>query len=340
MKNNSQEKKMRKYIVTGAAGHLGSTIIRKLIELDYEVSGLLLPGETPKVIGKNITYHIGDVCDINSLQKLFQEDENKEIYLIHTAALISIANKIPPKVHEVNVGGVKNILKLCEEKNVKKLVYVCSVHAIPELPKGQIMKEPDSFSPELVNGGYAKTKAEAAQAVLDATKKGLNAVIVLPSGIIGPYDDGGNHLIQMISEYMHGKLPACVIGGYDFVDVRDVALGCILAAEYGKSGQSYILSGTNLKLKDLLKIAGKYCDRKPIPAIPIWSAKLVVPFVSVYSHIRDKRPLYTSYSLTTLSGNSLFSNDKAKQELHYTVRDIEETVRDMVEWIYNISKKS
>lgn len=329
----SQETKTRKYIVTGAAGHLGSTIIRELCESNYEISGLLLPGETPKVIGENIAYHAGDVCDINSLKELFERDENQELFVIHTAALISIANEVPPKVYEVNVNGVKNILKLCEEQQVQRLVYVCSVHAIPELPKGQIMKEPDSFSPELVNGGYAKTKAEAAQAVLDAAKKGLNAVIVLPSGIIGPYDDGGNHLIQMVTEFMHGKLPACVRGGYDFVDVRDVAHGCILAAEFGKSGQSYILSGTNLRLKDLLELTGKYSGRRPVPAMPIWIAKLVVPFVSVYSRIRRKRPLYTAYSLTTLSGNSLFSNDKAKQEINYTVRDIEETVRDMVEWM-------
>jgi nucleoside-diphosphate-sugar epimerase len=103
------------------------------------------------------------------------------------------------------------------------------------------------------------------------------------------------------------------------VDVRDVAQGCILAAEYGKKGQGYILSGTNISLKDLLALMGKYCGRKPIPALPGFLAKLAVPFIGAYSRARGTRPLYTAYSLSTVSGNSCFSNEKARRE-SYTTR--------------------
>jgi dihydroflavonol-4-reductase len=323
----------KRYIVTGAAGHLGSTILRELSASGCEVCGLLQPGRAPKVTGPGITYRTGDVRDIDSMRDLFEYGEGRDTCVIHTAAMISIAGKMPPSLHAVNVDGVKNILRLCREYKIKRLVHVSSVHAIPEMPRGQTMREPLSFSPGLVNGGYAKTKAEAAQAVLDAAEDGLDAVIVFPSGILGPYDDGRNHLIQMTAEFMRGKLPACVRGGYDFVDVRDVAKGCILAAEYGKKGQGYILSGTNISLRDLLALMGKYCGRKPIPALPGFLAKLAVPFIGAYSRARGTRPLYTAYSLNTVSGNSCFSNEKARRELHYTVRDIEDTVRDMVEWM-------
>ena len=91
-------------------------------------------------------------------------------------------------------------------------------------------------------GPYAKTKAEATQAVLEAVKQGLNAVVVHPSGIIGPYDNGNNHIVKLAKDYISGKLLAGVIGGYDFVDVRDVAKGCIAAVDKGEVGECYILS--------------------------------------------------------------------------------------------------
>ncbi len=326
-------KPVKRYLVTGAAGHLGSTILRELSGSGCEVYGLLLPGESPKVADPGFRYFTGDVCDVGSLRDLFEEAGGRELTVIHTAALISIAGKMPPKLYDVNVNGVKNILRLCREYGVKRLVHVSSVHAIPELPAGQIMREPDSFSADRVSGGYAKTKAEAAQAVLDAAADGLDAVVVFPSGILGPYDRGGNHLIQMTAQYMDGKLPACVRGGYDFVDVRDAAHGCLLAAEYGKKGEGYILSGHYLPLKELLAMAGRACGRKPVPALPTALARLAVPFIGAWTRLSGKRPLYTAYSLCTLAGNSRFSHEKAERELHYTVRDPETTVRDMVEWL-------
>lgn len=333
MTYNQQNAMKKRYIVTGAGGHLGSTILRELCVTGQEAYGLLLPGEKPKVIDSRITYFTGDICDIGSLRCLFANSKGRALYVIHTAALVSIAWKMPPKLYAVNVDGVKNILRLCAEYHVHRLVHVCSVHAIPELPGDQVMSEPASFSAASVQGGYAKTKAEAAQAVLDAAADGLDAVIVFPSGIIGPYDNGSNHLVQMMNEFIRGKLPACVQGGYDFVDVRDAAHGCLLAAEYGRKGQGYILSGTEISIKEMLTRSGKYCKRKPVPALPVWAAKAAVPLIGIYACIRKARPLFTAYSLSTLSGNSRFSSEKARRQLHYTTRDIEETIRDMVMWL-------
>lgn len=323
------------YIITGAAGHLGSTILRELAASGCEARGLLMPGEVPVVQDSGIQYYSGNICDMDSLRPLFEGAGGRELIVIHTAAMISIAKNAPKELHEVNVDGVRNILRICREYPVSRLVHVSSVHAIPELPDHQVMCEPASFSASSVKGAYAETKAEAAQAVLDAVQEGLDAVIVFPSGIIGPYDRGRNHLIQMAADYMNGKLPACVKGGYDFVDVRDAAHGCLLAARYGKKGQGYILSGHYVSIEDLLALIGRECGREPVPALPAGLAKLAVPLIAAFSKIHRTRPLFTAYSLDTLSGNSSFSNEKAKNELHYTVREIEATVRDMVKYLAN-----
>lgn len=138
----------------------------------------------------------------------------------------------------MNVNGTKNVIALCREFGVRRLVYVSSVHAIPDTDSMSVLKEIKEFSPEKVVGGYARTKAEATQAVLSAVQGGLDAVIVHPSGIIGPYDRSGNHLVQLVNDYLSGRIPVCVKGGYDLVDVRDVAYGCLMAAEKGRAANA------------------------------------------------------------------------------------------------------
>ena len=159
---------MRKlYIVTGANGHLGNTIIRMLRKRDEEVRGLLLPSEERKN-ERGVTYIKGDVRDKETLRPLFEGVGNREILVIHTAGIIDIADRVSESMYQVNVGGTKNIVELCLEYHVKRLVYVSSVHAIPEKEGNQVIEEVREFSPEKVVGGYAKTKAEATEAVLDA----------------------------------------------------------------------------------------------------------------------------------------------------------------------------
>lgn len=129
-----------------------------------------------------------------------------------------------------------------------------------------------------MHGGYAKTKAEATAAVLAAVREqGLDAVVVHPSGIIGPYDDEGNHLVQLIGDYIKKRLPACVRGGYDFVDVRDVAKGCLSAVEHGKKGNCYILSNRHYEVKDVLDMTRHVCGGRKLPVLPMWMAKAGAP---------------------------------------------------------------
>lgn len=323
---------MLTYIITGADGHLGSTILRELIENNVNIRALLYGSEEPVIASEKIRYFHGDVTDRSSLLPLFQNMDAENTIVIHTAALISIQRKISEKLYRTNVEGVRNIAALCMENHVRRLVHVSSVHAIPELPKGTVQREVGTYSPDLVVGGYARTKAMGAD-IVARHMCDLDAVIVLPSGIIGPYDHGNNHLIQMISEYISGRLPACVKGGYDFVDVRDAARGCLLAAEKGRGGESYILSGHYMEIQDMLNQAGAITGRKPIPVIPMAAARMSLPFISAYCRAKGIRPLYTAYSLHTLNSNALFSHEKAERELGYHVRSVESSLRDMISYL-------
>ena len=325
------------YLVTGAAGHLGSTLVRKLTARGNTVRGLILPNEQA-IRNARVTYYKGDVRSRESLLPLFENTEDAEVIVIHAAGIVDISEHVSPALYDVNVNGTRNIIALCREKNVKRLVYVSSVHAIPEKEKLQVLEEVQNFSPEAVIGGYAKTKAEATQLVLEAVREGLDAVVVQPSGILGPYDSSHNHLVQMIADYLHGKLPACVRGGYDFVDVRDVADGCLAAAEKGKRGECYILSNRHYEVKDVLSMVRSSNGGRKLPVLPMWMARAGAPLLGWIAKHRKERPLYTRYSLHTLQSNDRFSHDKATRELGYHPRDLRTTITDTVAWLKCIPK--
>ena len=320
------------YLVTGACGHLGGTLVRLLERTGAQVRGLRLPEEQARDRA-HVTYYPGDVRDRDSLRLLFRGLADREVVVFHTAAIVDISGEVTPQMHDVNVNGTKNILALCRECGVKRLVYVSSVHAIPEKDGYAVLREVDRFSPQQVTGGYAKTKAEATQAVLDAAAQGLDAVVVHPSGILGPFDGTGNHLVQLVKEYAGGKLPACVKGGYDFVDVRDVAAGCLAAAEKGRSGQCYILSNRHYEVQEVLAMAKTLCHGRRLPVLPMWMAQAAEPLLGWVARVKKQRPLYTKYSLYTLRSNDRFDHGKATAELGYRPRDLRQTVRDTLRWL-------
>lgn len=311
------------YIITGANGHLGSTIIRYLSRGDCLVRGLLLPSENHEDFG-NVTYYEGDITDLESMDAIFSGTEGYEVIVIHTAGLVSIEDKITLDLYDVNVNGTKNVISMCRKYRAKRMLYVSSVHAIAE---------GDGFSIDSVKGGYATTKAVASQAVLDAVSKGLDAVIVLPSGIIGPFDNGRNHLVQLVKRFLERKLPMITTGGYDMVDVRDVAKGCIAAADRGRNGESYILSNQYITIPDLIELSGELTGTRVPCSIPLSSIKIFAPLFEWIGRITHTRPLFTRYSLSVLEEDIRFSHEKATRELGYHPMDIKDSLRDTIDYL-------
>ena len=327
----------RVYIITGIGGHLGNTIARELLSSGETVRGFARPDEDVTMLyGDTVSIVRGDVRDRSSLEPLFyglNADED-EIIVIHCAGIVTVASRYDQRVVDVNVNGTRNIVELCKEHRVKKLVYISSVHALPELPQGNVMHEVDGFRADAVIGLYAKTKAAATQIVLDAAREGLDATVIHPSGIIGPNDYGHGHLTQMVINYLNGSLTACVEGGYDFVDVRDVADGVIAATEKGKKGECYILSNRYIPVKELLNTLSRVTGGKTIKTVlPLWFAKLTAPLAELYYKIRHEAPLFTRYTLYTLTSNARFTYEKARRDLDYKPRDISSTIMDTVSFL-------
>lgn len=322
------------YIVTGAYGHLGNVVVRLLAKRGEWVRGLALPGDPAVSLPDGVEVIRGDICCPASLHPLFETEEPCRRVVIHAAGIVSIASKYQQKVWDVNVGGTANLLAFCRQYGVEKMVYVSSVHAIPERPEGQVVVETDHFDPDLVEGLYAKTKAEATALVLEAAKDGLPAVVVQPSGIVGPWDFGHGHLNALVADCARGKLLAGVEGGYDFVDVRDVAAGVIAAADRGRVGECYILANRYFTVQEFLERCHLATGCKPIRhTLPLWFARATAPLSEIYYKIRKAPPLYTRYSLYTLETNAVFSWQKAADELGYRPRPMEETLRDTVHFM-------
>lgn len=216
-----------KYIVSGCTGHLGLNLVKYLLSAGKTVKAIALPGENTEKLsehGAEVVY--GDVTDRDFV---FSQVEQGCVFF-HLAGVIDITSGNKDKVYLVNVKGTENVADACLAKGAR-LVYTSSVHVIPPAKKGKVMCEPVSFSPDKVVGDYAKSKTIATKYVFEKCREGLDAVVLYPSGIIGPLDDKVSSLGQLVLDIANRKIRTRVTGGYNFVDVRDVACGVAAAAE-------------------------------------------------------------------------------------------------------------
>ena len=325
-----------KYLVTGATGFLGRVVAEELVRRKAQVHALVLHDDPyTDLLPKEVRTVIGDVCDKSSLSDFFADADSRTC-VIHCAGIVSVASRPGPRLYQVNVGGTWKVLRQCMEHDVGKMVYVSSVHAIPEKPKGCIISEDCEFSPGLVDGDYAKSKAAATELVFDAAERGLNASIVFPSGIIGPGDLQGGSFTSMAKSFLSGKLPFAVRGGDDFVDVRVVANGILACSESGEPGKGYILSSCYVTIRRMLQLVGKAAKLKYRPiCLPLGLARLAAPYYERRS-LRDRKPLFfTPYSVSVLASNGQFSHAAASERFAYQPRPIEETLGDMTAWLLN-----
>ena len=329
-----------KYLVTGATGFLGRAVADELVRRRAQVYALVLHNDPYiNLLPKEVHTVIGDVCDESSLADFFADADGRTC-VIHCAGIVSVASRPGPKLYQVNVGGTWRVLRQCMKHDVGKMVYVSSVHSIPEKSKGCIITEDCEFSPGLVDGDYAKSKAIATELVLNAAERGLNASIVLPSGIIGPGDIQGGSFTSMAKSFLAGRLPFAVRGGYDFVDVRDVAKGILDCSESGEPGKGYILSGHYVTIHRMLQLVGKTAKLRYRPiCLPLGLAKLAAPYYERRS-LKERKPLFfTPYSVSVLASNGRFSHAAASECFAYHPRPVEDTLRDMTAWLLEQKRK-
>lgn len=319
-------------IITGATGLLGNALIRELIKRGRDVKALVRKSsDTTCFADCEVEKLFGDVLNLESLIKAFNGAE----HVYHLASEISIMPGLHKRLREINITGTDNVIKACLECKVKRLIYTSSIHAFKESKSGSLIDETLPFDPYNRMGEYNRTKAHASIAVLEAVKlKGLDAVIVCPTGIIGPYDFKLSNIGSMFIDYYTGKQKIIVDGAFDFVDARDTAIGHILAAEKGAKGQSYILSGQRVTISELMLML-KDTTGIPLPKykLPVWVAYPVAMLTPIYYSITAHKPVFTIYSLRTLRSNSYISHKKATDQLGYDPRPLEQTIRESVDWL-------
>lgn len=325
------------YLVTGAAGFLGGTICRQLVDRGDKVRAFVLPNDKAiKYVPKEAEIVEGDLCDMESLRRFFTVPKGMETVVLHIASIVTVDPDYNQKVMDVNVGGTENIIQLClEHKECKKLVYCSSTGAIPELPKGQQIKEVEYLDAEKVVGCYSQSKALATQAVLDAVKnKGLHACVVHPSGILGPEDFAVGETTSTVIQIINGEMPMGIDGSFNLCDVRDLAQGTILAADKGKDGSCYILGNKEVSFKDFSKLLMEESGCKPIKFfLPIRLANFIAGILEKRAKKKGEKPLMTTFSVYNLARNNAFDITKAEKELGYKPRSYKETIRDEVRWL-------
>ena len=330
----------RIYLVTGAAGFLGSNICLQLLEKGCKVRALVLPNDkSVKYIPEAVEVVLGDLTDEASLEPFFTVPEGCTSVMIHCASMVTVDPQYSEKLMAVNVGGTRNIItKVLAHPECEKMVYVSSTGAIPEQPHGTKIKEVDKFDPcdpKLVVGAYSQSKAKATQMVLDAVKvMGLKACVVHPSGILGPNDHAVGETTGTLLQIIKGEMPMGMQGSFNLCDVRDLAAGTIAAVDKGRVGQCYILANEPVTLKEMCDMLHAECNAKQIKFyLPLNLADKLAQGMEKQAEKSGKKPLMTTFSVYNLARNNTFDYSKAQKELGYTTRSYQETIHDEVQWL-------
>jgi dihydroflavonol-4-reductase len=315
-------------VVTGASGHIGINLVRALVAEKRSVRAMAHHNhQVLEGLGAEIVR--GDVTDAASLTRAFEGTE----VVYHLAGVISLLKNEWPLVEKINIQGTRNVIEACRRSGVKRLVHFSSIHAINPEPRHKAVDENNALIEGRRYPPYDRSKAEGQREVRKAIAGGLNAVIINPTGVFGPYDYQPSFFGAALLAMANGRMPALVNGGFDWVDARDVAQGAILAEKQAPSGAEYLLSGHWVSMRGIGDIMKEISDAS-IPGFvcPMPAARFGAPFAETYSRLFKKRPIFTSVSLNALRANRNISHEKATRELGYQPRPFKETLTDTMKW--------
>jgi dihydroflavonol-4-reductase len=315
-------------IVTGGSGHVGNVLVRALLSKGYKVGVIDRDPKDKALEGLDIVYYQGDIRDLDFLTNIFK----KAKYVCHLAGIISIAPGKEQLMYDVNVEGTKTVIEACKKAKVQRLLYTSSIHALYEPPKGiPIIEKLAKITG--IKDEYGKTKVLATRGILTAAKEGLDTVVVYPSEIVGPYDFRHSEFGSLIKDARKYSKVFYIEGGYNFVDVRDIANGIILALEKGRTGEGYLLAGQSITIFELFQLLARITDT-PGPKIkaPTCIIKFLAPIAEFFYKLLKKKPVFTEYAIEVLHSNHLTDSSKAEKELGFKARDIHKTIQDTLDW--------
>ncbi|MBI1224066.1 MAG: NAD-dependent epimerase/dehydratase family protein [Bacteroidetes bacterium] len=318
-----------KIAVTGASGHLGNVICRQLLGKGFGVKAMFNSFET-SLAGLQLELFKGNILNRGDLKALFSGCDA----VINCAAIYSINGDPSGLVYRTNTEGPKNVLLTASELGIKRIIHVSSAHAVME---GDFMKKFDETRnyKNVSNYTYDFSKAEGEKIMLNTQIKNKPEIIVLrPSLIVGPFDFKPSEIGKALIQFYQQKIPLLPTGGYDFIDVRDVANAAINALTEGRSNEVYLISGKYYSMKELAAEIREITGKKvPKRVIPYWALISLVPILRFYSFINNTTPLFTIESIDALKyGHPNMDCSKAKRELGHFCRPLRESLRDFYKW--------
>ena len=321
-------------LVTGGAGFVGGNLVRALLAEGRRVRATVLE-DTRALDGLDVQRVVADTRDPARIREAMDGAD----VVFHTAAVISIDGDRGGAVPSTNVEGTRNVVAAALDAGVKRFVHFSSIHALEQRPFEHPIDEerPFAFEASARVPAYDRSKGMGEQEVRAGIAKGLDAVIVNPSAILGPFDFKPSRIGRVLLDVYHRSLPALVPGGFDWVDVRDVVAGALAAEKRGRTGERYLLSGHYRTVAELAGVIEAVTGvRPPRFTTPMWLAKLGVPFVMAWGRLTRTEPLYTTESLRALRWNEETSHEKASRELGHAPRPLEDTVRDAFAWFREV----
>ena len=266
--------------------------------------------------------------------KFLSENMEGSDAVFHSAAYVSVENIDIPLMHEINVVGTKNICQAAIDANIPKLIHFSSIHAFNQLPTNEPLDEDRPLVSNKNAPPYDKTKAAAQRLVYDACDSGLDATILHPTGIIGPFDFKPSRMGKVLLDIMTRKMLININAGFNWVDVRDVSETAINCITLGKQGQHYIIPGQWATFKQIsTMISNQLHLRTNLVTLPFWSAYLALPFAFLFSKLTGNRPSFSRGSLHALAEQcENIPGNLAKKEIGYSPRPLVETINDTITW--------
>jgi dihydroflavonol-4-reductase len=314
--------------ITGGNGHIGNAIIEELIRRNYHIKALV-HSKSNFLDSHQIETIKGSLQDENSLLELMKDCD----YLIHCAAIISITGDQPELLQEINIKGLDHVLRAASQSHLKRVIHLSSVHAYNHLPMDELLNESRDFVSDKAYD-YDKSKRDGQLIARNYFEAGLPIIVVNPTAVFGPPNYAkckqNNAFISMSKR----RIPFVFKGGYNWVDVRDIANSVCNALTQGELGESYILGGNYYTLKDLSRVVAKVSNKRiPCFEVPIGLVKSFLPIIKRYYKLRKQDPSVTKESIEILEfGNKHINSDKARNHLGHHSRPIEETMKDLLSW--------
>ena len=251
----------------------------------------------------------------------------------HLAATISLERRHQEAMMSTNVEGTRNVLAACAAAGVRRLVHVSSIEALADRGATTPTDEDTPLAQRYETTAYGWSKAQAEALVLEAAAAGADAVIVNPTAIIGPYDFKPSPLGRVLISLGKGRMPVLVRGGFNWVDVRDVVGAALAAERQGARGERYIVAGTWLSLLELAALVDAvYGRRSRRVAAPVWAAGLGAAVVEPLGSLLGRQPVFTAETMRALAKHRRVSIDKARRELGFRPRPLEQSVADALSW--------